>query len=124
MSLWRFEFFVEGKHLEQVLEAVSDVALNMLPPQMVGPVPQKGKVRKQQAPVIKGIKDKIFNALRGKPLNSSLTAGDFKDLIEELGASGDSYSHFIQAAVKEGLMKSRGRGHYIITNGDNLNGQG
>ncbi len=112
MSLWRFEFMVDGKHLERVMEAINGVALNFQAPQPVGnAVVKKGKVAAASTAV--SYKDLVLNDIKAMPTNTVFTSQEVKALIRKHGAADSAYNHYIMAILDAGAAVRRGRGHFV-----------
>jgi hypothetical protein len=114
MSLWRFEFMVEGKHLERVMESISGVALNMKPPQPVGnAVVKKGKVKAESS--ASSYKDLVLKDFRDLAPNSVFDAIAVKASIAKHGGSESAYNHYIRAILEEKIATRRSRGTFVTT---------
>lgn len=116
--LWRFEFFVQGKHLETVLASVSGIAVNMQPPQPVA----NGVVETVKG--VKKIKAKHEgNTIVGQIISwaTSLTPDTVvgtPQIIQkstELGGTSNGSTYYTDALLKSGVLKRRSRGVFVRT---------
>ena len=110
--LWRFEFFVEGKHLERVMEAINGVALNFQPPRPVGnAVVKQGKI-KAETPAI-SMKDLVLNDIKAMPPNTVFGTAEIKAIIRKHGGADTSYAHFVMVITEAKIATRRGRGQFV-----------
>lgn len=116
--LWRFEFYVQGKHLEKVLESVSGIALNMQPPQPVGnAVVEKVKGQKQIKAELPGttiVAQMITWAASFEP-DTVITSGQIQDESGRLGGSKQGGTYYTNALIESGIFKRRSRGMFVRT---------
>ena len=112
MSLWKFDFVVDGKHLEKVLESLTGVALDLQPPQKIGnAVVRQGKVKAASSAT--SIKDLVLNDIKAMPSNTVFGSTNVKDLVTKHGGAESGYAHYILAILKAGIAVRRGRGHFV-----------
>lgn len=111
--LFRIAFFVEGKHLEKVLSAVSGVALNMEAPQpVVNATVQKGRVTQASSAV--SMKGRLIEVIKQTGKGKTFTTTQLKEAITGLGGTGTSFNHFAVELIKAKVLKRKGRGEFTI----------
>lgn len=115
MSLWRFEFYVEGpKNLEHVLESISEIALNMQPPQLVGNAEiKRGKIKAVNPGATGSYKEKVLTWARDLSPHTVFSSQEVKDQINKSGGSDTAYNHYIMAILDEKIATRRGRGQFV-----------
>lgn len=125
MSLWKFEFFVEGKDLEKALASVSNIALNMQPPQQVtGAEVKQGKVqaakprKRVSKEVIGGIMANVTSAIRHYPAGTPVSAKDIKKLVSSFGGKPSGYNHYVKDVIDKKILHRRSRGSFVRIQGD------
>jgi hypothetical protein len=112
--LWKFDFIVEGKHLERVMESISGVALNFQPPQPVGnAVVKKGKIKAESSAT--SIKDLVLNDFKERAPNTVFGSADVKNSITKHGGTDSAYNHYVKSLLEEGIINRRGRGQFVTT---------
>lgn len=116
--LWRFNFFVQGKHLEKVLEALSGVAINMEPPQLVGnAVVEKVNGQKQVKAELPGtsITAQVTAWASAFAHDMVITSSQIQDTVINLGGSQGGNSYYTIRLLKAGIIKRRSRGVFVRT---------
>lgn len=116
--LWRFEFFVQGKHLETVLASVSGIAVNMQPPQPVA----NGVVE-----TVRGVK-KIKAKHEGTTIvgqvvawaaslspDTVISSAQILEKAISLGGSDSGSTYYTNALLDSGALKRRSRGVFVRT---------
>ena len=114
--LWKMGFFVEGKHLEKVLIAVSGIALNMDPPQPV----VNARVKNGGVKQVNGgssIKEHLIAEIAKLAKGSLYTNDNLRADIVKVGGSESSYCHFAKTFIGLKILKRKGRGEYVVVNG-------
>jgi hypothetical protein len=112
MSLWKFDFVVDGKNLEKVMESISGYALNFQPPQKIGnAVVKQGKVKAASSATT--IKDLVINDIKAMPPNTVFGSTNVKEIIGKHGGAESGYAHYIIAILEAGAAVRRGRGHFV-----------
>jgi hypothetical protein len=103
--VFKIDFFVEDKQLPAVLHSINGKVLNLQVTPVVNAVVVKdnrgrpnGKL-KQDAAHTMGLFCKELKKL------GEITAMNAKDVLEKIGMSRTSYNHFLNEAVKAGLIK-------------------
>lgn len=115
--LWRFAFFVEGKHLEKVMSAIAGIALNMETPRPVsngtvkqGKVVQKSSGTSQPLRVLEQLKH--LNLQKG----DKLMAAQIHDAMRGAELAKGNYGSIIARLKDMKYLKTTStRGEYIIT---------
>lgn len=115
--MFRIHFYVDDKHLAEVLRGVSGKARQLSVEPVVNVVQEKdprgrpnGKL-KQDADHTLGLFCKELKKVLGdEPINAKTA----KAVLSKIGMSPSSYSHFLQNAVKGGLVKKSKQGKSTI----------
>lgn len=113
--LFRMEFFIEGKHLEKVLSAVSNVALNMKPPQpVVNATATKGRTLRQTSSAPNQM-SRIIEKLGPLKKGDKLTAEQLRKGFDAAGVPHGNYSSIITQMKNVKFLKTTAeRGNYIV----------
>lgn len=115
--MFRVLFFVEDKHLAQVLHSVTGVALNLETQPLTNAKVTKEKPATTKKKVVAkdsgNVTEQLVTAVRGLP-DVTITSKQLVKLVTDAGCSPDSYSHFTANLVKLGVLESRSRGVYLI----------
>jgi len=112
--MFRIHFFVDDKHLAEVLRGVSGKARQLSVEPVVNVVQERGKPNgklKQDAEHTMGLFCKeLKKALGDKPIDAKTA----KAVLGKIGMSPTSYSHFLTQATKGGLIKRQKQGNQVI----------
>jgi hypothetical protein len=115
--MFRIHFYVDDKHLADVLRGVSGKARQLSVEPVVNVVQEKDKRGKpngklhQDAEHTLGLFCKeLKKALGDEPINATTA----KAVLSKIGMSPTSYSHFLQQAVKANLIKRGKQGKQVI----------
>jgi hypothetical protein len=103
--MFRISFFVEDKHLAEVLRILA----NKTSVPEVTPVPNaamvNGAVKAKAGSAVELIHNRLI-----KTKSTTVRASDIKAVSEKVGLNPVSYQHFVKGMVKAGLLKRNGKG--------------
>lgn len=111
--LWRIAFFVEGKHLEKCLAAVTGIALNMEPPKPVINAVVKASKVEPISSTASTKQDHLTEWLKAQKGNE-LTTDAIKNKYEELGGSRTSVGGVLTGLIEQKAIKRRKQGLYFV----------
>jgi hypothetical protein len=112
MSLWKFDFVVDGKNLERVMESLTGIALDFQPPRRIGnAVVQQGKIKAASSATT--IKELVINDIKAMPPNTVFGSNNVKEIIKRHNGAESGYAHYIIAILEAGAATRRGRGHFV-----------
>ncbi len=103
-TLFKIDFFVDDKYLAEVLRVLAGRTRNLSVVPVANAVPLRNGAIKQEAGHTLGL---FLKQLKEQEVINAKTA---KDASQKAGLSPASYSHLLASAVKQGLIKRRGKG--------------
>ena len=102
--MFRIEAFVDDKKLAVALRALAGIAVGT---PNVQPVVNAAKKNGKVIPASEGeIEDLFAKWAKAKKL-TELTPTDARELVQSIGRSQASYSHFVGQLIKKGVIKRR-----------------
>jgi hypothetical protein len=128
MGLWRLEFFVQGKHLEETLTFLANRALDMKPPQPVeGAIVKHGRIIEvpveedepyDSAPLKEGtLRAKVLNAVEAMAPHTTITTTEIRELVLKFGGAPATYHTTARDLMEAKLIKRRARGVFYRVKG-------
>lgn len=113
--MFRVAFFVDDKHLAQVLHAVTGVALNLeTQPVANAKVAKPEKAAKKVVAKEQGTPTERVASAVTKLDAATIDSKKLKEMIVAEGCAADSYSHFANNLVKRGVLERRSQGVFLI----------